>query len=131
MDRLGRVAMAGLSSICGTGDLVAALWLKIARWPAMPAVGAFGAVRFQAGSAGEQLSWVWVDAGFSLGVGQPRLDAPYFRQEGSPGAFCAHSVGILNPDRQSWHIAAVDYSLSLLLSTPHEAVHASIKLSRQ
>lgn len=65
--------MAGLSPICGDGDLVAALWLTIARRSAMPVVAAFGAVRFQVGSAGEQLSWVWVDAGFSLGVGQLRL----------------------------------------------------------
>lgn len=43
----------------------------------MPVVEAFGAVRFQAGSAGDFLFWVWVDAGFSPGVGQLLLDAPF------------------------------------------------------
>lgn len=79
----------------------------------MPVVGSFGAVGFQVGSTGECLFWVWVDAGFSLGFGQPRQDS-HIPAGKSPGARFRGSQGNLSTDTETVPIGAVRVEIGLV-----------------
>ena len=69
---------------------------------------------------GIDLSWVWMDTGFSLAVGQPGLDDQYSPRKGPPGAFpCPwHKISQWARKRRLGCSSSEDVALVTKLATP-------------